>query len=307
MRYSRQEIFLGKKSQKILSKSKVAIVGLGALGTVSAELLTRSGVNLTLIDRDLIELTNLQRQTLFSEKDINKPKVLVAEKKLRRINSEIVIKSHFINLDFQNVNLLKSEVILDCTDNLETRFLINEFSVKNRIPFIYASAIKNNGYVFNVLNKPCLKCILKNSKTTETCETTGVLNTITSMMASIQVNEAVKILTRNNPEKDLIYLNLENNALAKIKVNPDKNCPVCNGNFEYLSGKKQQVNNYCSTFIFKEKFDYDSVKLKLKKLGAGQFQKAIIFNKLTIFPDSVIIKTSSEKEAKSLYSRYIGN
>jgi len=306
MRYSRQEILIGKKAQNILKNSKVAIIGLGALGTVSAELLARAGVNLTLIDRDLIELTNLQRQ-LFQEKDINKPKALILKEKLKKINSNIKIFSHFEHLDYENINLLKSNLILDCTDNLETRFLINEFSIKNKIPFIYSSAIKNQGYVFNILGKPCLKCLLKKSITTETCETSGVLNTITNSISSIQVNEAIKILTKNSPEKDLIYLNLENNSLSKIKVKSDKNCPVCNNKFEYLEGKKSNISKYCNSYIFKEKFNYNLVKAKLKKLGSKEIQKAIIFDKITIFPKSIIIKTNSEKEAKSLYSRYIGN
>lgn len=307
MRYSRQEIFIGKNNQSVLKKSTVTIVGLGALGTVTSELLTRSGVNLILIDRDLVEITNLQRQTLFTEDDITKPKSLTAQEKLNKINSEIKIKAHFEHLDFENVHLLKSDLILDCTDNLETRFLINEFSIKNKIPFIYSSAIKDKGYLFNILNKPCLKCLLKNSITAETCETSGVLNTTTTLIASLQANEAIKILTKNNPEKKLLYLNLKNNTLAKIKVNPDINCPICNKKFEYLKGKKPNQQRFCNSFIFKENFNYNNVKNKLLKIGGKQFQNTIIFNKITIFPRSILIKTNSKKEAKSLYSKYIGN
>jgi len=189
MRYSRQEIFIGKENQKILENSTVSIVGLGALGSTAADLLARSGINLILIDRDLIDITNLQRQSLFTEEDIDKPKALITKEKLQEINSNIKIKPYFQDLTHKNINLIKSDLIIDCTDNLETRFLINEYSKKNNIPFIYGSAIKDKGYIFNILkNNPCLNCILKNSKTTETCETTGVLNTITNLIASIQVN-----------------------------------------------------------------------------------------------------------------------
>lgn len=307
MRYTRQEVFIGKDAQTKLQSSVVSIIGLGALGTVSAELLARSGVSLILIDRDLIELSNLQRQTLFSEGDIRKPKAIVTENKIKKINSKIKIKSYFENLDYNNISLIKSDLILDCTDNLETRFLINEFSIKNKIPFIFSSAIRDEGYLFNVLDKPCLKCILKNSKTTETCETAGVLNTTTNTISSIQVNEAIKILTKNKPERDLLHINLTKNTIKKIKVKPSKFCQVCRNKFELLSGKKQKVSNFCSAFIFKEKFDYYHAKSELKKLGAKEIQGAIVLDKITVFPNSILIKTNSIKEAKSIYSRYIGN
>ncbi len=306
MRYSRQEIFIGKKAQKILEKSTVSIIGLGALGTVTANLLARSGINLILIDRDLLELSNLQRQSLFNEKDINKPKVIAAGEKLKKINSQIKIKAYFEDLNYKNINIIKSDLILDCTDNLETRLLLNEFSIKNNIPLIYASAIRDKGYIFNIIKKPCLKCLLKNSATTETCETSGVLNTITNIIASIQVNETIKLLTNNNPEKDLIYLDLNTNSITKIKVSPNKKCPVCNKKFEYLNSKKT-IEKYCDSYIFRNKFNYNIVKKQLKSHGAIIVKNTIIFNKLTVFPNSVLIKTNSEEEAKSLYSKYIGD
>src|SRR3989344_2567536 len=214
MRYTRQEIFseIGKDGQNKLGKSSVVIVGLGALGSVSAELLARAGIGkLILIDRDIVELSNLQRQSLYDEGDIGKPKALAAKEKLNKINSEVEIDFYVEDLNSGNINEIISingnynnvknnkkyiknnkntDLILDCTDNLETRFLINDFSVKNRISFIYSSAVGSKGYVFNVIQKKtaCLKCFLKEAAQLGTCETVGVLNTITNLISSIQAN-----------------------------------------------------------------------------------------------------------------------
>mgnify|MGYP001594733519 CR=1 FL=1 len=146
MRYIRQEKFIGKEKHDLLRKKTVSIVGLGALGSVASELLTRAGIKkLILIDRDFLELSNLQRQSLFEEKDIGKSKAVVLKEKLNEINKDVDIISYFDNLDNENIDLINSDLILDCTDNLETRFLINEYSVKNKIPFIYGSAVGDSG------------------------------------------------------------------------------------------------------------------------------------------------------------------
>ena len=202
MRYIRQEIFkgIGKKGQKKLGKSIVAIIGLGALGSNSAELLARAGIGrLILVDRDVVELSNLQRQRLFDEKDIGKPKALAARERLTKINSGINIDFFIDDLNFENINQVlknKIDLILDCTDNLETRFLINDFCIKNKFPFIYSSAVGSKGYVFDIVpgKTPCLRCFLKEATHLDTCETIGVLNAITNLISSIQANEALKIL-----------------------------------------------------------------------------------------------------------------
>ncbi len=309
---SRQEIFLGREAQKKLENSKVAIVGLGAIGSTTASLLARAGVrNLVLVDRDIIELNNLQRQSLFTEEDMEKPKVIVAKERLKEINSEINIVSHFQDLSYKNIEIIEADLVLDCTDNLDTRYLLNEFCKRYEIPFIYASAIKNKGYLFNVLqNGPCLKCILKNSKTSETCETSGVLNTITTLISSFQVNEAIKVITNNNPEKDLLFIDLGTDEITKIKVKKQKDCSVCNNKYEYLEGKKQdKIVRYCgsNSYAFYENFDFNKVKSNLKKLKIIDFGEAFKFENLTVFKNSVLIKADSEKKAKSLYSKYIGN
>ncbi len=303
MRYIRQERLLGKANQKLLSRKTVSIIGLGAVGSVSAELLARAGIKkLILIDRDSIELHNLQRQSLYTEEDVGKSKARVIKEKLNKLNTETEIISYFDNLDNENINLFKSDLILDCTDNLETRFLINEFSVKNKIPFIYASAIGNEGYLFNIIpEETCFNCIFKEIQGLETCETFGVLNSTTHLISSLQVNEAIKILLNQEHEKDLIYFNLKINELIKIKINKSRDCSVCSNQiFDYLEGKKsKEIVKFCgsSNYLIKGNFDFDKVNNRLKKENLP----------ISLFKNKALIKAKDEKEAKSLFSKYIGN
>ena len=326
MRYIRQEIFaeIGKKGQEKLRKSTVAIVGLGALGSVSAELLARAGIGkLILIDRDVVELSNLQRQNLFDENDVGKPKALAAKEHLSKINSEIEINFFIDDLNFENIKKIlneKIDLILDCTDNLETRFLINDFSIKNKIPFIYSSAVGSKGYVFDVVpdKTACLRCFLKEASQLDTCETVGVLNTTTNLISSIQVNEAIKILLNKNYEKELLFFDIWKNELLKIKINKSRNCICCvKHNFEHLSGKKPSgIVKLCGDKIYQIKTksidekQFKNLKNKLKKIGKiVDFGYCINFdNKITIFQDGrALTKAKDEKEAKSLYSRFVGN
>ena len=342
MRYIRQQIFreIGKKGQAKLRKSTIAIVGLGALGSVSSQLLARAGIGkLVLIDRDIVELSNLQRQSLFDEKDFGKPKAFAAKEHLSIINSDVKINFFIDDLNYENIETYfnkknKIDLILDCTDNLETRFLINDFCIKNNVPFIYSSAVGSKGYVFNVLtgkNTPCLRCFLKEAVQLDTCETVGVLNAITNLISSIQANEAIKMLlgkklnaselvrTRSQlPEKDLLFFDVWKNELSKIKVNKDKNCVCCaKNNFEYLNGKKaSRIIKLCGESIYQiktnaiDKNQFNNLKNKLKKIGKViDFDYCINFeNKITIFQDGrALIKAKDEKEAKSLYSRFVGN
>lgn len=227
-RYSRQEFYLGKDKQKLLQSKTVAIVGLGGLGSPAAEMLARIGINLILIDKDKVELSNLPRQFLFGEKEVGQRKALAAEKKLQEINSKIKIKALALELNKNNINILKNaDLVLDCTDNLKTRFVINEFCYKEKIPWVYASAIRNQGYVMSILpNGPCLSCFLK-SGNKETCVSAGVLNAITVSIAALQVNLAVKLLCEEKVEPKLYYINLERMGWKKIKVRKNKRCRVC--------------------------------------------------------------------------------
>ena len=184
-RYHRQELYeaIGKQGQKKIGKAIVAIVGIGALGSVSSELLCRAGIGkLILIDRDFVDLTNLQRQVLYEESDIGKPKAIAAEEHLKKINSEINIQSHVIDLNFRNIEdiLKEANIIIDGTDNLETRFLINEYSLKCKKPWVHGSAIQDKGFVMSFSgNAPCFQCIIKEADVSGTCDTVGITNSIT--------------------------------------------------------------------------------------------------------------------------------
>jgi len=230
MRYIRQESLIGRKNQDLLNKKTISIIGLGALGTNAANLLTRTGINLILIDYDKVDLTNLQRQSIFTQDDINKSKVEVAQKYLNKVNSDIKIKIYNVKLNKENISLIRSDLVLDCTDNLEVRFLINNYCMNEKIPFIHAAAIKNSGLIFNIIpGKTCFNCIYKDINNYERCEDVGILNTITALIASLQVNEAIKILLNKDYETNLIRINLDNNSFDKIKINKDPNCEVCRG------------------------------------------------------------------------------
>lgn len=227
MKYDRHKLFLGEKNQKKLEKSTITIVGIGALGTVAANLLARSGINLILIDRDMVDETNLQRQILFDEKDIGRMKADEAEKKLKQINPKIKIKSYSTEINRNNLDLIRGDVILDCVDNMKTKMLLNDYAIKNKIPLVHGAAVREIGTIFNVMpGGPCLRCVYKEKINIETCATVGVLNTLTAVIGSMQAMEAIKIITNEDYEKDLLRINIWKNTITRIKIKKDKKC-VC--------------------------------------------------------------------------------
>lgn len=229
-KYSRQTLLkeIGER-QEHLQDSAIAIVGLGALGTNCSELLARAGVeNLILIDEDVIEESNLQRQTLFMEGDVGKSKVEVAKEKLGKINSRTKITIHNTLLSKENANLLeKSDLILDCTDNLETRFMINKYCQEKNKVWIYSSAVKSSGYVMPIYpDGPCLRCFLREADLDSSCAV-GVLNTIISSISSLAVTLAIKILTKQEAPKKLYHYNIWKPELKKLVVKKKEGCKVC--------------------------------------------------------------------------------
>src|ERR1700757_3565595 len=204
-RYSRQVLFrgIGSEGQKRLAVARVTIVGCGATGSAVASLLARSGVGtLRIIDRDYVEPSNLQRQTLFDETDAREslPKAIAAARRIASFNSQIVVEPQVADLTPENVEVLLegAGLILDGTDNFETRYLVNDFSVKNGVPWIYAAAVGSYGVTLNVLPgaTACLACVFPESPhgTFETCETAGILNSAVNLAASIEASEAIKLL-----------------------------------------------------------------------------------------------------------------
>ncbi|PIN69955.1 hypothetical protein COV93_03435 [Candidatus Woesearchaeota archaeon CG11_big_fil_rev_8_21_14_0_20_43_8] len=226
MRYSRQEAFsgLGHGSQQRLNASVVTIVGVGALGTRVAELLCRAGVGkLILIDFDKVELSNLQRQTLFTESDVGISKVEAAADRLRQINSEIEIVSFDKKLAFDVVD----GFIIDCTDSLEIAFMINDFCVKSKRAFIHGSAAGSRGTLYcYAADRPCLRCFIPAAKNPETAATSGILNTAVSMVATLQANEAIKHIVGKEMEKSYLRMDVWNNSFDRISVRKKKTC-IC--------------------------------------------------------------------------------
>ena len=303
--FERQITYL-KEDHKKVENSRICIVGLGSLGSSVAELLTRSGINhLTLIDRDLVEPTNLQSQHLYNQEDINKPKTEAIKTHLKKINPNINLTLVFDHLNFENINI-EEDILVDCTDNLETRFLLNEYALKNNKTLIHTSCIKNQGYVYIITkDKPCLQCFLKEANL-ETCQSAGILNPIPTLISSIAVSEIIKLITNKSIEESLININLNTNEFTKIKVNKNKNCPA--KNYNYLTGKKEKsLTKFCSsnTFLIKHKKDLNELRNKLKP--SINLETAFILNNITFFKDKVLIKAKDKKEAESLFSKYIGN
>lgn len=314
-RYSRQELVIGKEAQEKIRNAKVAVVGVGALGCVSAELLCRSGIGqLTLIDRDVVELSNLQRQSLYNENDIGKPKAEAASHHLHRINSDVSITSRVEDLNPVNAKILEGhDLIIDGTDNFHTRFLINDVSKKMGVPWVYGGAIKNQGSVMTITSQSsCFRCVFKGSRTEETCDTVGVLNTIVVLTASIQVSEALKILLGKKPHEGLLQLDLHVPQISSLKTKKREKCLPCSGRFEYLSGKKEpkSVTYQCSNLyqFHKENLKLPSLKNKLSLLGGIKGGSSyLFFNELSVFSSGkILVKAESMKQAKSLIARYIG-
>lgn len=220
MDYSRQDLVLGKNN---LSKKTVAVLGLGAIGTNSANLLARAGLKLILIDRDKVERSNLSSQSIYTKNDLNKPKSAQLSNHLKEINKNI--KEYNADINSSNINLIKSALVLDCTDNMGTRFLISDYCKEHNIPLVHAAAIKTLGTIFVSYKGPCLRCIYKKDTMLEDCSTAGILNTTASLIASLQCSEALKILAKKPFERHLLRINLATNEITKIKIN--KNCELC--------------------------------------------------------------------------------
>lgn len=320
-RYNRQDLVIGKKAQQTLLKSTAVIVGMGALGTVAAEILARAGIGkIVLVDRDIVELTDLQRQLLYDEGDVEKPKASVAAEKIRKINSSILVAAAANDIDHRNIAAIvgKPDILLDCTDNLETRFLVNEYCLKNRLAWVHAAAIRETGQLaafdFRTSNKaPCYACIFGKSSAEGTCDTVGVLAAATATIAALQANEAIKLLIGETGEVKLLRLNVRNNELIKLAARKNPRCRSCKGNHEYLAGKKSVATvSMCGKNLFQVKgkeVDLKHLKLRLQRTGESiaDFGECISFRNITLFRDGrALVKSETMEKAKSAYARLIG-
>jgi molybdopterin/thiamine biosynthesis adenylyltransferase len=333
-RYSRQVLFhgIGIEGQRRLAASRIAIVGCGATGSALASLLARAGVGaIRIIDRDYVEPSNLQRQSLFDESDAAEslPKAIAAARKIAAFNSSVVVEPHVADLTPSNIGALfeDAQLILDGTDNFETRYLINDFAVKNSIPWIYTAAVGSYGVTLNVLPErtACLACIFADPPqgTFETCETAGILNSAVNVAASIAATEAMKLLVGAETclRRTLLSFDVWRNERAEVAADkPRAGCRSCGDHeFPHLAGKGRPHITLCgrnSVQIHERQRPVDLAQMseRLKPLGTVRHNDFVLKfwqepYEMTLFPDGrAIIKGTTDKTiARSLYARYVGS
>jgi len=332
-RYSRQTIFpeIGQAGQQKLAQSSVAIIGCGALGTVIATSLVRAGVGkIKIVDRDFIEYHNLQRQILFDENDIKEglPKAVAAERYLKKVNSEIQIEGIVADANYANIERLVegADLILDGLDNLETRLLINDVSLKHKIPWVYGGAISSSGMTMTVIpdKTACFRCFWTNNTARSaalTCDTAGVINPAPFIVGSLQSVEAMKILIGSTEiNKDLIVIDVWHGEFSHLPLGRRADCPACHGKYEYLDAKYgTRATSLCgqnSVQILNPKSSMVSLAAlagRLKAVGEVSYNEFMLRflvdnREMVVFPDgrAIVKNTSDESLAKGLYSKYLG-
>lgn len=333
-RYSRQTLFapIGEEGQEMLRKSTILIVGMGALGTVLANHMVRAGVGkVRFVDRDFVEESNLQRQMLFDEQDVveHLPKAVAAERKLKKINSDVVIEGLVGDVTPLTIEQFAQDIniMLDGTDNFQTRFLMNDYCFNHNIPFIYGGAVGSRGMQATFIpgETPCLRCLIDDKGgAAETCDTSGVIAPIVDIVASYQATEAIKLLVGNRDKvrKSLLSTDIWYNYNHEIKWGtPKRDCPTCSlKEFPALKVEdRDQVSSLCGRETIQitprgdQKWDLEEWKERLQKVGHVEKNPFLIrFHieglKIVLFPDgrALIQGTDDIRVAKSVYARYIG-
>ena len=335
-RYSRQILFreIGAEGQRKLAKSRVAIVGCGATGSALASLLARAGVGtLRIIDRDYVEPSNLQRQSLFDEKDAAEslPKAIAAGQKIAAFNSQIVVEPKVEDLVPGNIEVLLEgmSLILDGTDNFETRYLLNDYAVEKRLPWIYSAAVGSYAVTMNVLpgQTACLACVFPESPRgmVETCETSGILNSAVNLVASIAATEALKFLVggadARRLRRTLLSFDVWSNEHAEISAaKPRAGCRACGKrDFVHLAGEGRPHLTLCgrnSVQIHERQrpIDFAEMDRRLQPHGVVRHNDFVLKfwrepYEMTLFPDgrAIIKGTSDTAIARSLYARFVGS
>ncbi len=335
-RYSRQILFqpIGRSGQEKLINSRVLLVGCGALGASHAEILARAGVGkLRVVDRDFVEFSNLQRQTLYKEQDAidRLPKAVACRNRLAEINSEIEVEAIVADINYSNIEeLIKDcDLVIDGTDNFSIRYLLNEACVKHSQTWIYGAAVSSYGTTMTIHpnETPCLRCIFEEMPdpgSAPTCDTAGVIMPIITSISAIQTTEAIKILTGNLDKlhRSLIQVDVWQSDWRKIKLStPNEDCETCGKrNFELLEGDSQELfTTLCGRDAVQisapkpTKLDLSILADKLKNLGEVKQNEYLVRFKIdgfeiTVFQDArAIIKgTDDLTRARSLYAKYIG-
>lgn len=342
-RYHRQTLIIGDDGQSRLAAAHIAIIGMGALGCGSADLLARAGVgHVTLIDRDLVELTNLQRQTLYTEQDAAEslPKAEAARRRLSNVNSSISLTAHIADLTPANIETLipsAINLIIDGTDNFQTRYLLNDLAVQRAIPLCYGGVIATRGMQATFLcdkTHACLRCIFDSPPppgTTPTCDTVGVIGPAVSIISATQAADALKILIGKSDllSHTLLDFDLWTNTRRRLDLRNLKrpDCPACgHRNFEFLNDTSQQTASLCGQNAVQlpgstHRLELESLAARLTSLG--RVSRNPFFVRLhadarppgfeedcevTIFADGrAIVKGTDRPEfARAAYARFIG-
>lgn len=333
-RYSRQVLFpaIGEAGQARLEQAHVAVVGTGATGSAAASLLARAGLGaLTLIDRDFVEESNLQRQVLFDEADAREslPKAEAARRKILAFNSGISVRAHIADLVPGNIHelLRDSDLVLDATDNFETRYLLNDYAVEQGKAWIYAAAVGSYAVTMNILpgTTACLACLFPSAPAgaLETCDTAGILNTAVNLAASIEVTEALKWLVgaRDKMRRTLLSFDAWSNEWSEVSAAaPHPGCAVCDRrDFRHLRGEARPHITLCgrnSVQIHESArpLDFAELEARLRPLGTVRRNDLLLrFERggyiLTLFADgrAIIQGTTDTALARSLYARFIGS
>lgn len=335
-RYSRQILFpeIGKAGQEKLLNARMLIVGCGALGASHAEMLSRAGVGyLKIVDRDFVEFTNLQRQTLFKESDAAErlPKAIAAQTRIAEINSEIEVEAIVADVNRSNIEALISDVdlVLDGTDNFQIRYLLNDACVKHNKTWIYGAAVSSYGTTMTIVpsETPCLRCIFEempDAGSSPTCDTAGVIMPIIATVSAVQVAEAIKIIVGDlaSLHRSLVQFDLWQNDWRKIKLaKPNPDCPTCGArNFEFLDAESGEfsavlcgrnavqiappVSTTLDLKLFRDKVAHLSDVSQndyLVRFTSGE-------NEITVFRDgrAIVKGTDDVSVARSLYARFVG-
>ncbi|MCE5269395.1 MAG: ThiF family adenylyltransferase [Planctomycetaceae bacterium] len=336
-RYARQTRFapLGEDGQRRLRQSRALLCGCGALGSAIANILVRAGIgSLRIVDRDFVELSNLQRQTLFDQSDAEAgtPKAIAAAEKLQSINAGVVIEPIVADIEPTTIERFSDHVdlILDGTDNFETRFLINDLAVKQGIPWIYGGCVGAEGQTMTILpgETGCLRCLMTDCPApgaTPTCQTAGILAPIVGVIASFEAAEAIKILSGNRHaiSRDLTVVDLWANHLRQIdlgRLRTQVDCPTCkHGQFPWLSGRSASTTAVlCGRGAVQlthpdQSVSLDELATRLAGVGRvvrNQYLLRLLVDgyELTVFPDAraIISGTDDVATARAVHAKYIG-
>ena len=335
-RYSRQVLFpeIGRDGQQKLLDARVVIVGCGALGASHAEMLSRAGVgHLRIVDRDFVEFTNLQRQTLFKESDAvdRLPKAIAARTRIREINSEIIVDAVVADVNQSNVERLIDgvDLVLDGTDNFQVRYLLNDACVKHGVTWIYGAAVSSYGTTMTIIpgETPCLRCIFEDmpdAGSSPTCDTAGVIMPIIATVSATQVSEAMKLLVGDRAalHGSLLQFDVWQNDRQKIKLGkPNPDCPACGlRRYDFLDAESVEFSAVlCGRNAVQiappngTTIDLASFAERVAHLGGVKQNEYLVRfsegeNEITVFRDgrAIVKGTDDVSVARSLYARYVG-